>query len=139
MPTLFIHTGLHKTGTTSLQKAFFDNRRVLARQGLLYPDTGLSPNPGNWGHHELALALRQQESGEALWQALRAEADASGLDRVLVSSETLSHLPYPRLPNADASVDLPSPDCAENAQTPPSAATDDACNGTSPLSHATAP
>ncbi|MCR8550908.1 hypothetical protein M4578_24035 [Salipiger sp. P9] len=100
MPTLFIHTGLHKTGTTSLQKAFFDNRRVLARQGLLYPDTGLSPNPGNWGHHELALALRQQESGEALWQALRAEADASGLDRVLVSSETLSHLPYPRLPNA---------------------------------------
>ncbi|MBN9889811.1 hypothetical protein [Salipiger abyssi] len=98
MPTLYLHTGLHKTGTTSLQKAFFDNRAGLARQGLLYPETGLSPHPSNWGHHELAYALRQPGPGEALWQALREEADAAGLDRVLVSSEALSHLPYPGLP-----------------------------------------
>lgn len=102
MPTLFLHVGLHKTGTTSLQKAFFDNRAALERQGVLYPSTGLSPKPVNWGHHELAYALRQRPQGLEMWQALREEADAAGLPKVLVSSEELSLLPFPTLPGPAA-------------------------------------
>ena len=101
MPTLYIHTGLHKTGTTSLQKAFFDNRAALARQNVLYPDAGLSQKPFNWGHHELAYAMRRRAGAQALWQSLRDEADASGLDKILVSSEELSLLPFPHFPGAE--------------------------------------
>ncbi len=98
MPRLILHTGIHKTGTTSLQKAFFDNSRHLWRHGVLYPITGLSEKPGNWGHHELAYALRKPETGPPLWAALREEADEAGLETVFVSSEELSLLPFPSLP-----------------------------------------
>lgn len=98
MPTLYIHTGLHKTGTTSLQKAFFDNRAALARQGVLYPQTGVPENPNHWGHHDLAYALRNGPRARTLWRELRAEADEAGLDKVVVSSEELSLLPFPGIP-----------------------------------------
>ena len=98
MPRLILHTGIHKTGTTSLQKAFLDNRRWLRGAGILYPATGLSTQPENWGHHDLAYALRAEDTGHKLWSELRSEADASGLDTLFVSSEELSLLPFPRLP-----------------------------------------
>jgi len=98
MPTLHIHTGLHKTGTTSLQKMFFDNTAVLARRGYLYPRTGLSGRANNWGHHELAYALRGPGLGRQLWTTLRREADAAGLPDVVVSSEELSLLPFHSFP-----------------------------------------
>ena len=94
MPTLFLHTGQHKTGTTSLQKALADNRAHLERHGFLYPDTGRLAVCGSWGHHDLAYALRDRARGLDLWRALRKEADAAGLDNVIVSSEELSLLPY---------------------------------------------
>ena len=36
-----LHIGMMKTGSTSLQNAFFDNREVLLRHGVIYPGTGL--------------------------------------------------------------------------------------------------
>ncbi len=98
MPRLILHTGLHKTGTTSLQKAFYDNRRWLRSAGVLYPTTGLSKKPVNWGHHELAYAMRQEQTAQSTWSDLRKEADKSGLETIFVSSEELSLLPFPRLP-----------------------------------------
>lgn len=98
MPTLYLHCGLHKTGTTSLQKALHDNRDWLARQGVLYPETGLTDDPHAWGHHAAALALHHPGPGRRMWEALRAEADASGAERVVISSEALSDLPVPGLP-----------------------------------------
>lgn len=98
MPTLFIHSGLHKTGTTSLQKALYDNRAELARQGLLYPLTGIPDNPAHWGHHDLAYALRDREKAEEIWSKLRGEADNTGHNRVVISSEELGLLPFPLLP-----------------------------------------
>lgn len=102
MPTLHIHTGLHKTGTTSLQKTLFDNRAHLKSHGMLYPETGLSQLPSNWGHHDLAYALRHPHTGQRMWAALRAEADAAGLPDVVVSSEELSLLPFQTLPGLDS-------------------------------------
>lgn len=98
MPRLIIHAGIHKTGTTTLQKALHDNRMLLRAQGILYPQTGMLDAPNTWGHHDLAYALRHADRGRALWTALRAEADAAGLDTVVVSSEELSLLPFPPLP-----------------------------------------
>lgn len=98
MPTLHIHSGLHKTGTTSLQKTLFDNTALLAHHGYLYPETGLSPLPNNWGHHELAYALRRPVAGREIWSALRREADASKLPNVILSSEELSLLPFHSFP-----------------------------------------
>ena len=101
MPTLHMHTGLHKTGTTSLQKTLFDHQNQLRQHGILYPKTGMSQHPNNWGHHELAYALRNRQTGQKMWTALRAEADAEGLSDVVISSEELSLLPFQGLPGLE--------------------------------------
>jgi len=46
---LYLHAGLPKTGSSSLQLDLFVNRSELLEQGILYPDTGLL-GPG---HHML--------------------------------------------------------------------------------------
>lgn len=38
--TVILHVGPHKTGTTALQKAFRAGEDLLARHGVLYPQTG---------------------------------------------------------------------------------------------------
>lgn len=37
MPTLTLHLGLHKTGTTAFQVALFGQRELLAQNGIVYP------------------------------------------------------------------------------------------------------
>lgn len=45
MPDLYIHIGLHKTGTTSIQRAMFANRKLLQKEkSIHYPD--FAPNHG---------------------------------------------------------------------------------------------
>lgn len=51
--TLYIHIGYHKTGTTSIQIFFWDNRSFFNKQGLLYPEIGLSGAT----HAQFALCL----------------------------------------------------------------------------------
>lgn len=41
-PTLLIHIGLPKTGTTYIQNLLFSNRDELSKQGVLYPLAGLN-------------------------------------------------------------------------------------------------
>ena len=53
-----IHIGMPKTGSMSLQSAFFENREVLRRHGVVYPLTGLDPREGTKPkHYLLRLAL----------------------------------------------------------------------------------
>lgn len=40
MKKLYLHIGMGKTGTTALQKFFFQNRRALKKQGICYPEYG---------------------------------------------------------------------------------------------------
>ncbi|UWR24451.1 hypothetical protein [Sulfitobacter sp. S190] len=98
MPTLFLHSGLFKTGTTTLQKTFFDNRARLQEQGVLYPLSGLSDHPGHWGHHSLAREMHGPHKARAAWTALRAELETENVRTAFVSSEELSTLPLPTLP-----------------------------------------
>lgn len=56
MSSVLIHIGAHKTGTTAIQSCFDANRRILARENVIYPHC-------NWYHHaqhRLAFAMRGQ-------------------------------------------------------------------------------
>jgi hypothetical protein len=81
---LFLHIGLHKTGTSYLQKMALENRGPLLAAGL-----GLAPfhDPGNGTHHPILAAL-ERDGPEAV---LRQVAAAPG-ERILVSAEDLA--PY---------------------------------------------
>src|SRR5439155_26501411 len=61
MSRTFVHVGLHKTGTTTLQNALVQSRDALQRQGVVYPDY---PGCEYAGHHYLACQLsRSRHSG----------------------------------------------------------------------------
>jgi hypothetical protein len=78
---LTLHCGLHKTGTTALQKVLHRNRGALAARGVFYP----SP-PEGVGHNRFfrpALAHELQHALEAFF--------VSGTERLLLSAEDLSH------------------------------------------------
>lgn len=55
MKTAFIHIGLHKTGTTSIQEALHRRRGAVSDAGLHYPSVGMPPDFA--GHHNLAWEL----------------------------------------------------------------------------------
>jgi len=111
-PTLHVHIGTEKTGTTTLQSMANSNRPVLASHGLLYPLA-----PGKQNHAGLAVyalksggrpglrytaRLRGDDDVAAYRQSvmtrLREEIFDSGCPRVLLSNEHLSS----RLRNTDA-------------------------------------
>lgn len=54
--TLYLHVGMHKTGTTALQKFFSLNDRLLASQGICYPELGRSASL--LAHHDIANSLK---------------------------------------------------------------------------------
>lgn len=102
MPTLYLHAGTHKTGTTAIQAFARKHRRRLKRRGLLYPGYAryllqhpryvLSPPEGHhWFAHAVAetgkVPLSNGDADELAerWrhQALRARAD------VLLSAEAV--------------------------------------------------
>lgn len=62
--TVYIHCGLHKTGTTAIQTALADGRDTLRAHGVLYPASG----DEHAGHHNLAWQIsgRPEFSPDAL-------------------------------------------------------------------------
>lgn len=57
--TIYLHIGMEKTGTTSLQRYFVRNREELLRQKMLYPSTGCGQN--HWGLLVYALDPAKQD------------------------------------------------------------------------------
>ncbi len=103
MARLIIHVGTHKTATTTIQKTFFANRKLLARYGLLYPDIGRTP-----GHHGLVTdwvnlppVFHLPGGSEAAWKKLVRQT-ADGDHTVFLSSEEFSR-GHPR-----SRIDLPT-------------------------------
>lgn len=88
MRRLWIHIGAHKTGTTFLQGRFHRHDGDLAKQGLLYPETGRHKLGG---HHNLALMIAPPDGLAATRQALAVELDGFAGD-VLLSSENFEFL-----------------------------------------------
>jgi len=63
-PTVYLHIGTHKTGTTALQRWLYANRSRLAEHGLLLPvdgpyycPPGRSRPPEDGGHWSLAFSM----------------------------------------------------------------------------------
>jgi hypothetical protein len=55
-PKLFLHIGMPKTGTTSLQRILHTNGPALAARGYVYPSRWVKGDPG--GHHDLTESIR---------------------------------------------------------------------------------
>lgn len=108
-PTLILHIGYPKTGSTSLQHFMADNRGALLAQGVLYPKSLDWKSNGN--HESLTayvVGMRQNNSDlqkrfgladEASVMAFRAHLEADlaaelaahqNIERVIFSSEHLS-------------------------------------------------
>lgn len=91
MARLILHVGTHKTASTSIQKSFFANRKLLAKHGLIYPNIGLTD-----GHHglvtdwvNLAPVFHLPGGSVAAWKKV-AQETAQGDHTVFLSSEEFS-------------------------------------------------
>ncbi|WP_118135405.1 hypothetical protein [Oceanicella sp. SM1341] len=97
-----LHIGAPKTGTTTLQTALATNRRLLAREGVIYPRAGCLSHGAGVAQHLLALSLRPEYPAfigpsdrlpaEKVWPALLAEIDRAGPGSILLSSEAFFQL-----------------------------------------------
>lgn len=91
MARLILHVGTHKTATTTVQKSFAANRKLLARHGVIYPEIGRVA-----GHHGLVTdwvnlppVFHLPEGSIAAWRKLVRQT-AKGDHTVFLSSEEFS-------------------------------------------------
>lgn len=92
-PELILHIGMGKTGTTALQEAFWQNRRILAKAGITYPDIGVVAG----AHHKISPYEPKVLAQEG-WEFMKPEDWApqlarSGKRRILMSSELIAWSP----------------------------------------------
>jgi hypothetical protein len=95
-PHLTLHIGLHKTGTTYVQRQLLANRNRLAKAGVLVPLSGLDDRSaadqakmGGFAGH-LGIARHVRDGSAPVWAGLRDEIAASGAGRVVISCENLT-------------------------------------------------
>lgn len=90
---LILHAGTHKTGTTSIQKALFDNRVLLREYGLIYPDGRGVYRKERLAHHGFVHGFTET-SARSLARAVqflddaRAQLQRPG-DTILISAEPI--------------------------------------------------
>ena len=89
---IYLHIGIHKTGTTSLQRALRDNAALLAQNGVLYPASGRPDD--DWAgldlslaHHLLPWALLRPATTSDQWLELRRELSHASEQVAILSSE----------------------------------------------------
>lgn len=91
MPRLVIHVGPHKTGSTSVQSAFHEQRSRLADDGVFYPPAPAGEFPES--HSDAAFLLLQGKPHEFdawLMDSWR-QGRAAACDAMLLSSEEFSN------------------------------------------------
>jgi hypothetical protein len=84
--TVWVHVGLPKCGSTTVQRYFSAHAEAFRAQGLCYPETGRSK--GGYRSHE-PIARAPQEALPALVEAIAREA--KGCDRILISCEDFAN------------------------------------------------
>ncbi len=93
--TVYIHCGLHKTGTSAIQATFHARRPSLRAKGVLYPASG----DASCGHHNLAWEIagdrRFDRSALTIAEAVAQIAAFDG-DAVLSSEDFESFLHRPQ-------------------------------------------
>lgn len=91
-PPVVLHVGLHRTGTTALQRFLWANREQLRAHGVVYPQAGLAPGNENRGHRQFVEELQQGGAAGPATSAMLAEMEASGAATAVVSAEELSRM-----------------------------------------------
>lgn len=97
MKTLFLHVGLQKTGTSSLQTRLMGADGPLAAAGIDPLPAVAGPGPA---HHNAAWEFaghRRHDPALPGMAALVAAAHASPAERLFVSCEAFGNLPAPRI------------------------------------------
>jgi hypothetical protein len=95
MPSLILHAGLHKTGTTAIQAFAAKNRAAFKSQGILYPDYSPFLSKKYDAHHDFAHTIAGQgkrldfHQTRRLAQNWARTADQESL-KVFLSSESIS-------------------------------------------------
>lgn len=91
-PTLWVHCGTYKTGSSSIQNHLFARRAELAALGWLYPSAGLRTDESDAGLRHSALAYKPADPQERrrLWISVRDEIRSSEATQILLSSEVWS-------------------------------------------------
>jgi len=86
---LYMHIGVHKTGTTAVQHFLTANRERLRDQGVTYARSGCPPREAILhGQHMLAWEITRPKSGrQGTWDTLREELEAEDGDVAVVSTE----------------------------------------------------
>ncbi len=92
-PTVYIHIGLNKTGTTSLQYWLEENaNKTLRKHGVLFSKTGRSSVKHDKLSNLLGCKLGKVQIDNAKCEKLRqkfvAEVEKSGCNKIIVSAET---------------------------------------------------
>lgn len=95
--TRLLHIGPHKTGTTSVQRAFWDSRELLPEHGVLWAGGLAHPMSAAMAAAGNQLATGEQGSGDERWTELAAEVRASTARMTVVSSEFFSDAPQERV------------------------------------------
>ncbi|MFT2091401.1 hypothetical protein [Paraglaciecola sp. 2405UD69-4] len=99
---LYIHIGMSKTATTSLEEYLHINSEALKKHSFIYPESGrcmANPYAGKIAHHKLASSLREEPHEnvnhhtnlkfEEYVSSIVAESD--GYNNVVISSDLLCH------------------------------------------------
>ena len=87
--TVYVHIGLHKTGTSSIQAFLRKNKPALLERGYLYPRTGWTAG----GHHNLAYELLgRKRFSEAPGRLADLEAEIATAPNAILSSEEFEFL-----------------------------------------------
>jgi hypothetical protein len=90
-PTIFVHVGLPKTGTTFLQDLMREHADALAAEGLLYPLVGAPDHflPALDARGDLTFAGVERPHADGTWAAL-VERVTAAPDRAVISHEVLA-------------------------------------------------
>ncbi|WP_022901198.1 hypothetical protein [Humibacter albus] len=88
--TRLLHIGIPKTGTTSLQNAAADNRRLLREHGVRYPGKSMNHRAAvsgllgrRWGWSGKGSSVPPRDA----WEELLREVDADAERRIFISHE----------------------------------------------------
>ena len=85
MKTVYLHIGMHKTGTTAIQEFLFANKQNLRKKGIHYPGTQKN-------HHLLGNFLKQKNFTQANQLLATYLREPHIENDIILSSETLSSL-----------------------------------------------
>ncbi len=106
--TIYLHIGLSKTGTTTLQQFCAVNANLLEKSGLFYPIIDEGDNNGNvifqaalkvckgqYVKHFIAENPHKfQQAMREIWSKFVEKIEASSAQKILISSESLGAYPF---------------------------------------------